>query len=276
MNGLMVMGTASDVGKTMLCTAFCRLLVNEGVKVAPFKSQNMSRFAAVLPDGKTMSRAQYLQAEAAKTVPIIEMNPILLQPAGNQTSNVFINGEKFGNVEGMAYRDQFFERGIEAIRSSLDTLAGLYEAVIIEGAGSPAEVNLNDRELVNMRVADMADVPVLLVADIERGGAIASIVGTLQLLRPEHRARVKAIIINKFHGDVGLFRDGIEFIESYTGIRVAGVIPFKGDHGIEEEDMERPVREAPRGLDRYDEWAAHIQSHVDWPFLKSLLAGEAQ
>ncbi|MCG3087012.1 cobyric acid synthase [Sporosarcina cyprini] len=276
MNGLMVMGTASDVGKTMLCTAFCRSLANEGIKVAPFKSQNMSRFAAVLPDGKTMSRAQYLQAEAAKTAPIIEMNPILLQPCGNQTSNVFMNGEKFGPVEGMAYRDQFFERGIEAIRSSLDKLAGLYDTVIIEGAGSPAEVNLNDRELVNMRVADMADAPVLLVADIERGGAIASIVGTLQLLAPEHRARVKAIVINKFHGDVELFQDGIEFIESYTGIRVAGVIPFKADHGIEEEDMERAVQDAPQGIDRYDEWAAYIQAHIDWLYIKSLLTGEAK
>jgi adenosylcobyric acid synthase len=274
MKGIMVMGTASDVGKTMICTALCRLLSDEGMRVAPFKSQNMSRFSATTEDGKEMSRAQYLQAEAARTKPVIEMNPILLKPLGNMKSDVRFFGETFEAVDGMEYRTQFFERGLQAIRTSLDRLAESFDTLVIEGAGSPAEVNLNDREIVNMRVADMADVPVLLVADIDRGGAIASIVGTLQLMAPEHRSRVKGIIINKFHGDAALFQEGVNFIESYTGIRVAGVIPHKMNHGIEEEDVDRPLTEAPAGTDVYDAWAKHVKSHIDWPFVLSIIAGQ--
>ena len=274
MKGIMVMGTASDVGKTMICTALCRILSDEGMRVAPFKSQNMSRFSARTEDGKEMSRAQFLQAEAARTKPVIEMNPILLKPLDNRKADVRFFGETFDAVDGMEYRTQFFDRGMKAIRTALDRLSESFEAIVIEGAGSPAEVNLNDREIVNMRVADMADVPVLLVADIDRGGAIASIVGTLQLLAPEHRARVKGIIINKFHGDAALFQEGVDFIESYTGIRVAGVIPHKMNHGIEEEDMDRPMSEAPAGTDVYDAWAAHVKAHVDWPFIKSIIAGQ--
>lgn len=271
MKGIMVMGTASDVGKTMICTALCRLLSDEGMRVAPFKSQNMSRFSAKTEDGKEMSRAQFLQAEAARTKPVIEMNPILLKPLDNSKADVRFFGEKFEAVDGMKYRKQFFDRALKAIRTSLDRLAESFDTVVVEGAGSPAEVNLNDREIVNMRVADMADVPVLLVADIDRGGAIASIVGTLQLLSPEHRARVKGIIINKFHGDTALFQEGVDFIESHTGIRVAGVIPHKMNHGIEEEDMDRPMTEAPAGTDVYDAWAAHVKAHLDWPFVLGLV-----
>ncbi|MFS0690512.1 cobyric acid synthase [Sporosarcina sp. 179-K 8C2 HS] len=274
MKGIMVMGTASDVGKTMICTALCRLLSDEGMRVAPFKSQNMSRFSARTEDGKEMSRAQFLQAEAARTKPVIEMNPILLKPLDNRKADVRFFGETFNAVDGMEYREQFFDRGVKAIRTALDKLSKSFDTVVIEGAGSPAEVNLNDREIVNTRVADMAEVPVLLVADIDRGGAIASIVGTLQLLAPEHRARVKGIVINKFHGDAALFQEGVDFIESYTGIRVAGVIPHKMNHGIEEEDMDRPMTAAPVGTDVYDAWAAHVKAHIDWPFVMSIIAGQ--
>ncbi|WOV87958.1 cobyric acid synthase [Sporosarcina oncorhynchi] len=275
MKGIMVMGTASDVGKTMICTALCRLLSDEGMRVAPFKSQNMSRFSARTEKGEEMSRAQVLQAEAARTKPVIEMNPILLKPLGNMQSEVRFFGRNFKAIDGMAYREQFFDRAIEAIRTSLNRLSETYETVVIEGAGSPAEVNLNDREIVNMRVADMADVPVLLVADIDRGGAIASIVGTLVLLEPAHRARVKGIIINKFHGDVSLFAEGVDFIESYTGIRVVGVVPHMMDHGIEEEDMDRVASIAPADVDVYDAWAAHIKAHLDWPFVLDIIKGRA-
>jgi adenosylcobyric acid synthase len=273
MNGLIVLGTASDSGKTMICTALCRILANEGVRVAPFKSLNMSRFSTTTEKGEEMSRAQFLQAEAARTTPSIYMNPILLKPVPGMKSEVLILGEKFGPVAGMTYREQFFKRGVEAIRTSLAKLAETYETVIIEGAGSPAEVNLNDREIVNMRVAEIADVPAILVADIDRGGAIASIVGTLQLMPPEHRSRVKAIIINKFHGDVSFFQEGIDFIESYTGVPVAGVIPFKANHGIEEEDVDRPVVAAPEGVDVYDEWASYVKAHLNWPLMKDILSG---
>ncbi len=276
MNGLIVLGTASDSGKTMICTALCRLLADEGIRVTPFKSQNMSRFSALTEKGEEMSRAQVIQAAAARTVPTIEMNPILLKPGGGMQSEVFILGERFGPIAGMTYREQFFNRGIEAIQTSLAKLSETYDTVVIEGAGSPAEVNLNDREIVNMRVAEIADVPALLVADIDRGGAIAAIVGTLQLMAPQHRSRVKAIIINKFHGDLSFFQDGIDFIESYTGIPVAGVIPFKNNHGIEEEDVDRPVMAAPEGVDIYDEWAAHVKAHLNWPLVQEILAGQVE
>ncbi|MBE1555744.1 cobyric acid synthase [Sporosarcina limicola] len=272
MNGLMVLGTASDTGKTMICTALCRILSDEEVRVTPFKSQNMSRFSTMTENGEEMSRAQYIQALAARTVPSIYMNPILLKPVADMKSDVFFFGEKIGPVAGMTYREHYFQQGIEAIHTALGKLSETYETVIIEGAGSPAEVNLNDREIVNMRVAEIADVPAVLVADIDRGGAIAAIVGTLQLLPPAHRLRIKAIIINKFHGDISLFREGVEFIESYTGIPVVGVIPFKKDHGIEEEDVDRPFVEAPTGVDVYDEWASHVKAHLDWPLIKRILS----
>ncbi len=271
MNGLMILGTASDSGKTMICTALCRLLADEGVSVTPFKSQNMTSFSALTAKGEVISRAQTIQAIAARTEPIIEMNPILLKPTTDMKSEVFFLGEKFGPIEGMTYRQQYYNRGIQTIEFALRSLALTYETVIIEGAGSPAEVNLNDREIVNMRVADIADVPAILVADIDRGGAIASIVGTLQLLTPKHRERVKGILINKFHGDSSLFKEGVEFIESYTGIPVVGVIPYKVDHGIEEEDMERPIVMAPYAVDVYDEWAKHVKAHLDWSLIKRIL-----
>ena len=272
MNGLIVLGTASDSGKSMICTALCRILSDEGIRVTPFKSQNMSGFSARTEKGEEMSRAQIIQAEAARTMPSIYMNPILLKPVAEMKSEVLFFGEKFGPVAGMKYREQFFERGISAIHTALAKLSETYETVIIEGAGSPAEVNLNDREIVNMRVAEIANVPAVLVADIDRGGAIASIVGTLQLLSPEHRSRVKAIIINKFHGDLSLFQEGVEFIEEYTDIPVAGVIPYKLDHGIEEEDADRSVVAAPVGVDVYDAWAAHVKGHLNWPLMKEILA----
>ncbi|MCZ2260693.1 cobyric acid synthase [Sporosarcina sp. G11-34] len=272
MNGLIVLGTASDSGKTMICAALCRILSDEGIRVTPFKSQNMSGFSAITENGEEMSRAQFIQAEAARTIPSIYMNPILLKPVAEMKSEVLFFGEKFGPVAGMMYREQFFKRGIEAIHTALAKLSETYETVIIEGAGSPAEVNLNDREIVNMRVAEIANVPAVLVADIDRGGAIASVVGTLQLLSPAHRSRVKAIIINKFHGDLSLFREGVEFIEEYTGIPVVGVIPYKLDHGIEEEDANRPFVEAPVGVDIYDAWAAHVKGHLNWPLMKEILA----
>lgn len=273
MNGLIVLGTASDSGKTMICTALCRILSDEGVRVTPFKSQNMSGFSAFTENGEEMSRAQFIQATAARANPSIYMNPILLKPIPGMKSEVLFFGEKLGTVSGMTYREQFFIRGIEAIKTALAKLSTTYDTVIIEGAGSPAEVNLNDREIVNMRVAEIADVPAILVADIDRGGAIASIVGTLQLLSPEQRSRVKGIVINKFHGDVALFQEGIEFIETYTGVPVVGVIPFKANHGIEEEDANRPVTAAPFGIDVYDSWAEHVKAHLDWPLMKKILYG---
>ncbi|WP_153730333.1 cobyric acid synthase [Sporosarcina obsidiansis] len=272
MNGLMVVGTASDVGKTMICTAFCRILANEEINVAPFKSQNMSGFSVKLPNGLEISRSQFQQAEAARTAPIVEMNPILLKPKPQLQSDVLFMGKSMITIGGQEFREQLYEKGMDTIKLALQHLSENFDTVIIEGAGSTAEVNLMDRELTNMRVAELADVPVVLVADISKGGAIASIVGTLQLLSPERQQRIKAIIINKFYGDMAYFQDGVEFIEQYTGTPVAGVIPVLENHGIPEEDMERDTKPAASGVDVYEQWAEHVKKHMNWPLIKSILA----
>ena len=234
MQGIMVQGTSSDVGKSMICTAFCRIMAEEGYRVAPFKSQNMSNNSYVTIWGEEIGRAQGVQAEAAGIVATVNMNPILLKPENDMKSQVVLFGKKLCAMDGMDYRQHFYEQGLKAIDQALLNLSQDFTHLVIEGAGSPAEVNLNDRELVNMAVAERADVPVILVADIERGGVFASIVGTLALMpQPE---RVKGLLINKFRGDLRLFEDGVAFLESYTGIPVLGVIPYLPEHGIEQED----------------------------------------
>lgn len=271
MKGIIILGTASDAGKSMVCTAFCRLFANEHVRVTPFKSQNLSSFTEKIGTGEEISRAQYIQAIAAKTTASLYMNPIMLKIRPGMRSEVSMLGENFGEMAGRDYREHFFEQALQSIRFSLEQLAKKYETVVIEGAGSPSEVNLNDREVVNMRVAEIAQVPALLVVPIDRGGAIAAIVGTLELLPQEHRNRVKGIIINKFRGDLSWFQEGVDFIESYTGIPVVGVIPYKENHGIEEEDANRPVTKAPLGVDIYEEWAAHVKKHLDWSLVKKII-----
>ncbi|WP_409303336.1 cobyric acid synthase [Peribacillus sp. SCS-155] len=236
MKGIMIQGTSSDAGKSFLATIFCRLLSKEGVKVAPFKSQNMSNNSYVTRDGFEIGRAQGIQAEAANTEASPYMNPILLKPTSQQSSEVILFGRPLATLSGMAYRETFYEKGLDAIQMALGKLRETYQAVVIEGAGSPVEINLKKRELVNMKVAELADVPVLLVSDIERGGVFASIVGTLELMDPLERARVKGLLINKFRGDIRLFEDGVAWLEKRTGLPVLGVIPFMESHMIEAED----------------------------------------
>jgi adenosylcobyric acid synthase len=258
----------------MICTALCRLFANDGFHVAPFKSQNMSTFSTKIGNGLEISTAQFAQAEAAKVQPLPQMNPILLKPSGHMSSEVWMLGKKVEEMSGTAYRESFYDQGLTVIKQSLSYVSEHYDVVVLEGAGSPVEVNLTDRELVNMRIADLADVPVLLVADIERGGVFASIVGTLELLSPIHRNRVKGIIINKFRGDKELFQEGVSFIESYTGIPVLGVIPFMDNHEIEEEDSfitQHNSIEKNSGEDKYDEWALHVASHLDWAKIKNMV-----
>ena len=274
MNGIMIQGTASNVGKSMICTALCRLFANEGFHVAPFKSQNMSTFSTIIDNGLEISTAQFAQAQAAKVQPIPQLNPILLKPSGYMSSEVWMLGEKVEEMSGTAYRESFYDQGLTVIKQSLSYVSEHYDVVVLEGAGSPVEVNLTDRELVNMRIADLADVPVLLVADIERGGVFATIVGTLELLSPNHRNRVKGLIINKFRGDKELFQEGVSFIESYTGIPVLGVIPFMDNHEIEEEDSFITQHDSiakKSGEDKYDEWAQHVASHLDWAKVKNMV-----
>lgn len=236
MKGVMIQGTSSDVGKSLIVTALCRMFANDGVRVVPFKSQNMSNNSYVTIDGKEIGRAQGIQAEAARVEATVWMNPILLKPRSNQDSEIVYLGKSLKTVSGRGYRDTFYEKGLDVIKKSLEQLASEYDLVVIEGAGSPVEINLKDRELVNMKVAELADVPVVLVADIDRGGVFASIVGTLELLEPEERQRVAGVIINKFRGDISLFEDGIHWLEKKTGIPVLGVLPFVENHMIDGED----------------------------------------
>jgi adenosylcobyric acid synthase len=235
MSAIMVQGTASSVGKSLLCTALCRIWARRGLRVAPFKSQNMSLNAGATPDGGEIGRAQLAQAEAARVRAHVDMNPILLKPESASGSQVVVLGRAIGSMHFSDYRRQNIELR-EIVGAAFDRLHAAHDLVVIEGAGSPAEVNLREGELVNMWMAARAHAPVVLIADIERGGALAAIVGTLELLRPEERARVQALVINKFRGDRALFADGVAFLEERTGVRVAGVVPHLGDTRIAGED----------------------------------------
>ena len=232
---IMIQGTASDVGKSVICTALCRILANDGYKVAPFKSQNMALNSYITQDGGEIGRAQGVQAEAARTIATAHMNPILLKPKHDMVAEVIVHGKHYLNMEAKTYRDDFVEKVMPLVAESVQRLQQEFDVVVLEGAGSPAEINLKDRDIANMRMAHLADAAVILVADIDRGGAFASIIGTLALLDEEERARVKGIIINKFRGMRELLEDGIEWLEKETSIPVLGVIPYV-DVQIEAED----------------------------------------
>ncbi|USK55464.1 cobyric acid synthase [Cytobacillus solani] len=253
MKGVMIQGTASDVGKSLIATAVCRAFANEGIRVAPFKSQNMSNNSYVTLDGKEIGRAQGIQADAAKIKATVWMNPILLKPRSDQQSEVVLFGRTTETFSGRGYRDLFYEKGLKAIQTALHHLSQEFDVVVMEGAGSPVEINLKEKELVNMKVAQMADIPVILVADIDRGGVFASIVGTLKLLTEEERARVKGIVINKFRGDLSLFEDGVQWLEERTGIPVLGVVPHIDNHMIDGEDsLSMPASSGNRGKNFLD------------------------
>ncbi|CAM3619389.1 cobyric acid synthase [Cytobacillus oceanisediminis] len=275
MKGIMIQGTSSDVGKSLIATALCRAFANEGYRVAPFKSQNMCNFTYVTKEGKEIGRAQGLQAEAAKTAASEWMNPILLKPKPNQKSEVVLLGDPIGTVTGRCYKDSFYQAGLETIQMALEKLSRDYDLIVLEGAGSPVEINLKEKELVNMKAAEMADVPVILVADIERGGVFASIVGTLELLSPEERQRVQGIIINKFHGKPELFEDGIKWIEDKTKLPVIGVLPYINNHHIPVEDslsnVESNEAEGAVADEKYDELAEGMLKHLDWEKLMKIV-----
>ncbi|WP_258881308.1 cobyric acid synthase [Paenibacillus sp. sptzw28] len=233
---IMVQGTASDVGKSILTAAFCRIFKEDGCSVAPFKSQNMSLNSYVTWDGKEIGRAQGMQADACGILATTDMNPILLKPKKDMVSQVVVHGKPLGDFAARVYREQVLAEAAAIVRQSLQTLRENYDIVVLEGAGSPAEINLKDRDIVNMRAADWAEAPVVLVADIDRGGMFASIVGTLELLEPEERDRVCGFIVNKFRGDVSLLQPGLDWLEAKTGKPVLGVVPYLPDLGLEDED----------------------------------------
>jgi len=230
-----VFGTGSDVGKSIISTALCRLFKNKGINVAPFKAQNMSNNSGVTPAGLEMGRAQIVQAEAAGIPPHVDMNPILLKPTSDVGSQVILFGKAVGNKKAADYhikKKHFFKK----VCAAIDRLREEYELVVIEGAGSCAEVNLMPHDIVNFKIAEYADAQIILVADIHKGGVFGQIIGTLECLSPEQRKKIAGFIINRFRGDIGLFDDGINWIEKKTGKKVFGVLPWYNHINIEAED----------------------------------------
>ncbi|TDG00438.1 cobyric acid synthase [Paenibacillus piri] len=233
---LMVQGTSSDAGKSLLATALCRILWQDGLRVAPFKSQNMSLNSYVTADGKEIGRAQGMQADACRVAATTDMNPILLKPKKDMVSQVVVHGKPLRDFDARTYREKYLPEAEAIVRDALARLRETYQVVVLEGAGSPAEVNLKDSDIVNMRLAGWADAPVVLVADIDRGGVFASLLGTMEIFTPEEQARVKGFIINKFRGDVSLLKPGLDWLEQRTGKPVLGVIPYLPDLELEDED----------------------------------------
>ena len=232
---IMLQGTASNVGKSVLAAGLCRVFRQDGLRVAPFKAQNMSNNSFVTPGGGEIGRAQALQAQACGLEPDADMNPILLKPESDCGAQIVVQGTVWGKAEACEYFRKT-EQLARYVRESYARLADHYDAIVIEGAGSAAEMNLKDRDLANWSMVEHADAKVVLVADIDRGGGFAQIIGTLELLAPHERARVVGVIINKFRGDASLFADGVTFIEQRTGIPELGVVPMLRGLLLDQED----------------------------------------
>ncbi len=249
---LMVQGTSSSVGKSLLTAALCRIYTLRGVRVAPYKAQNMSNNAAVCPDGSEIGRAQAVQALACNLEPTAEMNPILLKPEADSRSQVIVMGRPWGNPTASQYY-RYREEMWSIVTGALDRLRERYDLVIMEGAGSPVELNLKANDIVNMSIARYANASVLLVGDIDRGGIFAQLLGTLWLLPDDERALVKGLLVNKFRGDPALFVDGVRILEERGGVPVLGVIPWLPDLAVPEEDavaLESPgLPNAARNMD---------------------------
>ncbi|MFA4889948.1 MAG: cobyric acid synthase, partial [Candidatus Omnitrophota bacterium] len=232
---IQVCGTGSGVGKSVIVTALCRIFLQDGFKVCPFKAQNMALNSYVTKDGGEIGRAQATQAQAAKITPSVDMNPILIKPTSDRKAQIIVKGRPVRNMSVYEYVN-YKKKARNIVLKSFWRLAEEYELVVIEGAGSPAEVNLKSHDIVNMSMAKHANAPVVLVGDIDKGGVFAWIVGTLELLTKEERKRIKGIVINKFRGDKRLLRPGIDFLEKKTGIKVLGIIPYFKDIKIAQED----------------------------------------
>lgn len=245
---IMIQGTTSSAGKSFLTAALCRIFAQDGYRVAPFKSQNMALNSFITEEGLEMGRAQVMQAEAAGVKPSVRMNPILLKPTGDTGSQVIVNGEVRGNMtarEYFALKRSLFSDVMDAYHA----LAADYDILVIEGAGSPAEINLKQDDIVNMGMAARADAPVLLCGDIDRGGVFASLYGTVALLSPEERDRIRGMIINKFRGDQSILNPGLTELERLTGKPVVGVVPYLPLELDDEDSLtERFQRPAHRGL----------------------------
>ena len=230
----MVCGTTSGAGKSFLTTALARWYARQGLKVAPFKAQNMSNNARVAAGGE-MGSAQYFQALAARTIPDVRMNPVLLKPESDTRSQVILLGRRRDDLSKMEWRARA-EHLWPTIRSCLDELLASHDVVVVEGAGSPAEINLQSTDIVNMRIAEAANAATLIISDIDRGGAFAHLYGTYALLPAQHRALVRGFVLNKFRGDAALLAPGPQMLETLTGIPTLAVLPMWREHGLPEED----------------------------------------
>lgn len=261
---IMVQGTASHVGKSIIVAALCRIFKQDGYSVAPFKAQNMAS-GYTLADGGEIGGVQAVQAEAAGVQPSVDMNPILLKPVGDSRSEIVVLGKPYATMPAVDYyavKDEMWRCVVDA----LNRLAGKHDVIVIEGAGGCAEINLSDREIVNMRVALHAKAPVLLVGDIERGGVFASLVGTMELLTTAERSMVKAFIVNKFRGDIDILNPGLRQLEDRTGVPVAGVLPWFNDIYFPEEDSlgrERVRPDGMAGMAEYDRLADTVRNSLD-------------
>ncbi len=269
----MIQGTASSVGKSVLVTALCRIFRQDGFRVAPFKAQNMALNSFVTKEGGEIGRAQAVQAEASGIEPSIHMNPVLLKPEADAKSQVIVLGKAAKTLKASEYYD-YTPYLIGVIEDSLNYLRSNYDIVVIEGAGSPAEINLKDKEIVNMRIARMADAPVLLVGDIDCGGVFASLVGTLELLTEEERHFIRGFIINKFRGDKGLLKPALDFLEKKTGKPVLGVIPYFRGISIAQEDSvyldQRANHSGGQGVNIAVIRLPHISNYDDFDPLEEL------
>lgn len=232
---IQICGTGSGVGKSVIVAGLCRIFLQHGFKVAPFKAQNMSLNSFVTHEGGEIGRAQATQAQACRLKPTVDMNPLLIKPTSDTNAQIILQGKPIGNMSAIEYKDYKY-KARQKVLASFKRLKNEFEIMVMEGAGSPAEINLKAHDIVNMQMAQAADAPVILIGDIDKGGVFAWLVGTLELLTKEERERIKGFIINKFRGDKTLLKSGIDFLEKKTGIKVLGIVPYFKDIRIPEED----------------------------------------
>jgi adenosylcobyric acid synthase len=266
---LMIQGTTSDAGKSTVVAGLCRVLKRRGMRVVPFKPQNMALNSAVTEDGGEIGRAQAVQAQAAGLAPHTDMNPVLLKPNSDLGAQVIIHGHAIGNMKASVYHD-YKPVAFKAVLESHRRLSQQYEIILVEGAGSPAEINLRAGDIANMGFAEAVDCPVLIVADIDRGGVFAHLVGTLALLSESERARVQGFIINRFRGDIALLQPGLDWLEAHTGKPVLGVLPFLHGLHLEAEDSLSRSKEKAKseGLRIVVPLLPHISNHTDFDPLR--------
>ena len=264
---LMIQGTSSGAGKSTLVAGLCRVLARHGIRVAPFKPQNMSLNSAVAADGGEIARAQALQAQAARVPALVDMNPVLLKPSSDTRAQVVVAGRPFAELEAGRYQD-LKGKLLSEVLAAFGRLHGEFDAVIVEGAGSPAEVNLRANDIANMGFAEAADCPVILVADIDRGGALAHVVGTLACLSESERARIEGIVINRFRGDQALLEPGLEWLERECGIPVLGVLPYLDGLTLDAEDALPVVEPRKHGFRIVVPVYPRISNHTDFDALR--------